>query len=1511
MKNERSTRKMKFDGKPPHELPEMKQRGAVLYASVTDLRHSVMHYLKDGVDHSEKVIVVLSASSETNLRKVIAKEGIVEPELSPKYLHFTNIGKLLKTREHDSDFSFLIEWIKGECRAAREEGFHALRIVIDMTKTVQKEDVRSDHIHLQAKLDKFISRRRCSMICLYDERSIAASLQIDIVKTHRSIWRQGHWMRSLYYISPTELSGDPEKRTEINHYLNAIAEQHRVDQVIRDKEAKYMAFFDLSPDGILTCDTKGFVLTCNPAFMRITGFKEHQIVGTHLSKLPTLVPEDIPQYVKLFGKMLRGRLRMPYEFRWKDKKGSIRLGTAHYSLLKDTGKVSGIQIVLTDITERKESEKELRESQERFRDLVESSSDWIWEVDANGVYTYVSPKIEEMLGFRPEEVIGKTPFDLMPQEESDRVGHLFRQYVSNGEPFAGLENINLHKDGRHLIFETSGVPIFDQEGKICGYRGVDRDITERKHAEDAVRESEFLLRQMANTIGDVFWITDWTNKKTVFASKSYEKIWGKSRESLYEDAKGWAEAIHPEDRERAWDNFYRLGEGETYDEEYRIIRPDGELRWIRDRGYPLHDDKEGVSRVVGLAQDITERKNAEAAFRESQSFNETILNTSPDIIYIYDLVDQKNVYSNEGVMNVLGYSVEEVQKMGNNLLKFLVHPDDFKKYSEIIIPRYLSARDGELIEHEYRMKHKNGDWRWLHSKESIFKRQDDGSPKQIFGIVGDITERKQSEEELRNTMQTSDDIVKTIPSGLFIYQFEPPDKLFLMSANPEAERLTGLKSEEWIGREFNEIWPEAKKQGVTDAFLSPMRTGKTYETEDLYYEDNRLQGAFRVRTFRLPSNRLAVAFENITDHKKAEQALQESEARYRQFISQVAEGVYRLEPDKPMPTSLSLEKQIDYLYDHFSVAECNESFIEMYGFKDKEDVLGMKLISFHGDRSNPINQTELRKFIESGYKVENELTEEVDADGHVKYFRNNTLGVVEDGKLIRIWGTQTDVTSQKETEKALQKTNANLMAIIENTDEFILISDHNAVPIMFNKPYAEVMKAALGIEMKPGIQPHKLLPDPAAVEWWDNMHRRVLKGERVHDEFQWEMTTGDLRYFEINYNPIMENGKVVGLTEFTRDITERKKTENSLQESEERYRTLVENSTNAIFLVQNGKVTYANHAGAVLAGYDKPDQLIGMNAVDMIHPDDLDQIKMRMMRIMKGERNPPSVMKILRSNGEIRYADSTSVPITLKGESGALVIGHDITERMLGEQQVAQSFEELKKSQLATINLMQDLSVENEERKRVEESLRKTLNEKDVLIKEVHHRVKNNLQIISSLLGLKGLKMEDETAVRAFEEMRSRILSMAMVHEQLYQSEDLADIEFAPYIESMVKSIQVANHMGPVIAVELKIPSIRLGIDTAIPCGLILNELITNAYKHAFKGKSKGRITIHGKSEQGLLELKVKDNGIGLPSDFKIEQSKSFGMNLVRILVDQIEGSFDYQKRNGSIFCINLRTDAK
>jgi two-component sensor histidine kinase len=196
-----------------------------------------------------------------------------------------------------------------------------------------------------------------------------------------------------------------------------------------------------------------------------------------------------------------------------------------------------------------------------------------------------------------------------------------------------------------------------------------------------------------------------------------------------------------------------------------------------------------------------------------------------------------------------------------------------------------------------------------------------------------------------------------------------------------------------------------------------------------------------------------------------------------------------------------------------------------------------------------------------------------------------------------------------------------------------------------------------------------------------------------------------------------------------------------------------------------------------------------------------------------------------------------------------------------------------------------------------------TLKEREVLLQEVHHRVKNNLQVIVSLINLQLDELRDDAGRDALEECQKRVHAIALIHEQLYQSNDYAHVPFSEYAKSLANNIfDVAGISRHAVSLDLAIEDIALPVDKAIPCGLMLNELLTNALKHAFPDGRTGTVRIELTSDmQGSLILVVRDDGIGLPEDFEVGQSKTLGSQLVRILAKQMDGVLEFGSANGTV----------
>ena len=226
----------------------------------------------------------------------------------------------------------------------------------------------------------------------------------------------------------------------------------------------------------------------------------------------------------------------------------------------------------------------------------------------------------------------------------------------------------------------------------------------------------------------------------------------------------------------------------------------------------------------------------------------------------------------------------------------------------------------------------------------------------------------------------------------------------------------------------------------------------------------------------------------------------------------------------------------------------------------------------------------------------------------------------------------------------------------------------------------------------------------------------------------------------------------------------------------------------------------------------------------------------------------------------------------------------------------------------ASISYIISLALEASKRDIAQKQIINSLEEKNVLLREIHHRVKNNMQIISSLLSLQSSTIKNPEMRDIFMESQNRVKSMSMIHEQLYQTDDIAKIDFKIYVNGLIKSLfQIYSFGLKRIEWNVNIEDVKLDIETAIPCGLIINELVSNSLKHAFNEAHDGKITVNMRKNKNLITMEVSDNGIGLPANFEVEKASTLGLKLVTTLVDQLEGNMVIDRSKGTSFKITFK----
>jgi len=405
---------------------------------------------------------------------------------------------------------------------------------------------------------------------------------------------------------------------------------------------------------------------------------------------------------------------------------------------------------------------------------------------------------------------------------------------------------------------------------------------------------------------------------------------------------------------------------------------------------------------------------------------------------------------------------------------------------------------------------------------------------------------------------------------------------------------------------------------------------------------------------------------------------------------------------------------------------------------------------------------------------------------------------------------------------------------------------------------------------------------------------------RFEDEGWRIRKDGSAFWASVVITPVRDRKQILlGYTKVTRDLTERKR-------AEEQFRRAIEASpTGMVIIDHQGNITLSNDQVEKMFGYSR-EELIG-HAVEVLVPE---RFRDQHFRFRGGFLNSPQArpMGAGRELFGLRK-DGTEVPIEiglnpLETQLGRFVLSAivDITERKRAERERILFVEKLQ-----TFNSQ----LEEQVRSRTAE-LSTTLREREVLLQEVHHRVKNNLQIISSLINMQARNLGLGAGRDALEECQGRIQAIALVHEKLYQSQDYANIPFSEYARTLAENVfHAIDASSQNVLLDLALEDCAIAVDKAIPCGLILNELISNACRHAFSDGRSGRIRVElMKTGAGRLRLTVSDNGMGLPSGFDVSKGGSLGLQLVRMLVKQIEGNLEVETVNGACFRLEVPMEA-
>jgi PAS domain S-box-containing protein len=801
----------------------------------------------------------------------------------------------------------------------------------------------------------------------------------------------------------------------------------------------------------------------------------------------------------------------------------------------------GTQILQTEITIRKRAEEQV----DIFKKFAEASKDGFGMAELDGKITYVNTTLTNIIGEKkPDDVIGKNlrryyePKDLPKLEEEIipaiiKQGHqsiempllskdgkttptiqsLFMIRDENGQPFrlanvitdiTELKNIQQQLREHKENLEQTVTTRTRELGK--SNEELQREITERTRMEKALIESEKNFKSLVQTAPSVILSLSPDHKILEFNEEA-EKVFGCKREDVLE--KNYVETFIPSKvKEKVVEDIEKVLNGQpTRGFESTVKTIDGSERILMWNVNRVVDEKGNPLGVIAAGQDITERKETEAAL----IFTQFAVDKASVAAYWMG-PDAKLTYVNDTACHSLGYSRQE-------LLSMTVHDIDPNFPPEAWPDHWSELKEKGSLTLESLHRSKEGKEIPVIIAANFIEF--DGKEYNC-AFARDITVQKQAEEALRNSLQTSHDIVQTIPAGLFLYQYEPPEKLILLNANPEAQRLTGMNLQDWIGKEFNEIWPQAKDTGITDAFLNVAKTEQPFESEELLYEDQKLQGFFRTRVFSLPGNRLACAFENVTERKRAEQALVESEERYRSLIEHIPNVSWKSDENgNTVFISPNVEQVYGYTFEEIR-QKGKELWFDRIHPDDSEKVLNSYKLLF----------SEGKKF-DIEYRIQNR-------DGDWIWLHDKSENIVEQDGIRYAYGAFLDITKRKKAEEALRESEEKFRSYIDNAPDGVLVVDRDG-------KFVEANMAACQITGYPKEELLNLsIPDTLAPESKQagiDHFNRVLNFGYASGEMLYKTKDGNLGYWFVDAVKISDD-RFLG---FIKDITERKNVEQQVQ----------------------------------------------------------------------------------------------------------------------------------------------------------------------------------------------------------------------------------------------------------------------------------------------------------------------------------------------------------------------------
>ena len=1151
--------------------------------------------------------------------------------------------------------------------------------------------------------------------------------------------------------------------------------------------------------------------------------------------------------------------------------------------------------------------------------FFEVSLDLFCIADFEGRFLEVNPAFTSVLGWTRDELLERPFLEFVHPEDCARtVAELGR--LASGSRTLHFENRYRCEDGSWRWLSWRAVPDADR-GVIFA---VARDETELRAVRDSLRQSEAQHRVTLRAIGDGVLATDAQGRITMLNPVA-ETLTGWTES----EARGRACAdvfhiVHEDSRELApspVDEVLETGLVHALANHTALIARDGVERSIADSAAPILDGCGGIAGVVLVFRDVTEERERRRAAAVSAERYRLSLQASELGTFDWDMVTGTFVVD-EGFERLLGRTLDRVDDLEQTAAEF-VSPQDVPVLLGLLeqVQRGLSTG----LDVELRVLTAAGEPHWVRVLSRVHS-DTDGRPVRMLGTLGSIDGRKGMEADLRSQLdlqtavaETSTDLLRSVGAGSYAaidralvrlatqvgamraFVFERSGDRVSNThewcadgAEPQREGLQDLPIGRfgWLlgslgGGQVVAVADREALAGVAGAereamgdvgdrslIVAPLMDGaEVAGCVGLADSEPRAWTRSELALVGLVGDEISGALQRARAHealaelnRTLERQVEERTAALRE--AEQAGGVGSFEFDVGSGL-LRWSDELCRIYgrDPKTFAPSYEGFIEHLHPEDRAAVA---------------RETEAAVSRGGRYGHTKRI---VRTDGEIRLIETRAEVVAgPTGRPARVVGVCLDITDRVRAEEARRESDRLNRATLDALPARIAVLDERGVILGTNQAWRRFAEENQGTPAAVGPGGNYLATcegagsgDGGQPREMASAIRDVVGGVRPHASMEYLChCSPGRRWFVARVTRFRGDGptRVVVAHE---EVTEQKLAEQRIQQSEHRFHALFEFAPDAIVMAgPDGSITRINRQAELLFGY--PRQELEGQPVEVLVPQALRGhhaslrqgfIEAPSARAMGGGRGP---LEGVRKDGTVFPIDISLGP--MDSPEGVLVAAavRDVSDRV-----------------------------------RADAELRGALKEKETLLKEIHHRVKNNLQIISSLLSMQSDSSADAGARELLRESIHRVRSMALIHERLYQSESLARIDFGDYARSLATFLFRSYRLGSAVQLTVEAETTELSVETAVPLGLVLNELVTNALKHALAAGGAGELRVSVRPEpDGRFSLTVADTGPGLPADFDLDAATTMGMTLVRALANQLKADLTVESGEGARFRVEF-----